>query len=62
MSSLITYLKNVRAEMDHVVWPRPRTALVHVALIVVISIIAALLISGLDYIFTQAIERYVSSH
>lgn len=62
MSSLITYLKNVRAEMDHVVWPRPRTALMHVALIVVISVITALIIAGLDYVFTQAIERYISTH
>jgi preprotein translocase SecE subunit len=62
MSSLITYLKNVRAEMEHVVWPRPRTALTHVALNVLISIIAALLIAGLDYVFTHAIEQYVSTH
>ncbi|MDB4992274.1 MAG: Protein translocase subunit SecE [Parcubacteria group bacterium] len=62
MSSLITYLKNVRAEMDHVVWPRPRTALMHVALIVLISVVAALLIAGLDYAFSHAIEQYISTH
>jgi preprotein translocase SecE subunit len=62
MSSLITYLKNVRAEMEHVVWPRPRTALMHVALIVIISVILALIVAGLDYTFTQVIERYVTTH
>lgn len=60
MNSFVTYLKNVRAELDHVVWPRPRTAIIHVALIVLITIITALIISGLDYIFANALERYVS--
>lgn len=60
MTSFITYLKNVRAEMDHVVWPRPRTAAIHVALIVLISIITALIISGLDYTFSGVLERYIS--
>jgi len=59
MNSLITYLKNVRAELSHVVWPRPRTAIVHVALIVVISIIVALLVAGLDYGYSNAVERLI---
>lgn len=62
MTSLATYLRNVRAELDHVVWPRPRTALMHVALIVLITIIAALIISGFDYLFSHAVERYLQSH
>ena len=57
MNSLVTYLKNVRAELAHVVWPRPRTAIIHVALIVLITIIVALIVTGLDYVFAQAVER-----
>lgn len=60
MSSLVTYLKNVRTELDHVVWPRPRTALIHVALIVVITIIVALIVTGFDYVFSHVIERYIN--
>jgi preprotein translocase SecE subunit len=61
MSSLVTYLKNVRTELDHVVWPRPRTALTHLVLIILISAITALLISGLDYVFGNVIERYLTT-
>lgn len=55
MASLVTYLKHVRAELDHVVWPTPRQALVHVALIVLISIVTALLIAGFDYVFSRGL-------
>ncbi len=61
MSSFATYLRNVRAELDHVVWPKPRTALTHVGLIALISILTALLISGLDYTFGGVIERFLQS-
>ena len=55
MASLVTYLKNVRMELGHVVWPSTRTALTHVALIILISVITALLIMGFDAVFTRLI-------
>lgn len=55
MNSFTTYLRNVRAEMQHVVWPSQKQAMTHVALIVAISVFTALLIAGLDYIFTQGV-------
>jgi len=61
MNSLVTYLKNVRAELAHVVWPRPRTAIVHVALIVLITVIVALIVTGLDYGFSTVIERVINA-
>jgi preprotein translocase SecE subunit len=57
MNSLVTYLKNVRAEMAHVVWPTNKTALNHVALVVAISIFAALYIAALDYAFTHGVSK-----
>lgn len=59
MNSLVTYLRNVRAELAHVVWPRPRTAAIHVALIVLITLIVALIVTGLDFIFSSVIEHIV---
>lgn len=61
MNTLVTYLKQVRTELSHVVWPRPRTALVHVALIVLITVIVGLIIAGLDYGFSTIIERFVNA-
>jgi preprotein translocase SecE subunit len=60
MNSLFTYLRNVRAELDHVVWPKPKTALVHVGLIVLISVFTALLVTGLDYVFTHAVGYLIN--
>jgi preprotein translocase SecE subunit len=62
MNSLVTYLKNVRTELEHVVWPRPRTAIIHVVLIALICVITALIVTGLDYAFSGVIERYVETH
>jgi len=53
MASLTTYLKNVRTELKHVVWPPREQALQHVALITLISIFTALFIAALDYLFTN---------
>lgn len=57
MNSLFSYFRNVRAELDHVVWPSPRTAVVHVIIIILISAVIALLIAGLDYVFTVLVSH-----
>lgn len=59
MKSLFTYLKNVRAELEHVVWPKPRTAATHTVLIILISIAFALLIAGFDYVFTNLVGVFI---
>ena len=53
---LFTYLKNVRGELSHVVWPSRKTALFHTALIVVLSAIVAIIILVLDYAFTGVVD------
>lgn len=60
MKALTSYLQNVRAELAHVVWPTPRQAMIYAALVVVISAIVALLITGLDYVFTSVVSRIVT--
>jgi preprotein translocase SecE subunit len=59
MSGLVTYFRNVRAEMKHVVWPNPRSAAWHAALIVVISGILGGCIALLDYGFTNAVASVI---
>jgi preprotein translocase SecE subunit len=61
MNSLFSYFRNVRTELSHVVWPTPRKAIMDVIAVVLISAIVALLIAGLDYVFTGAVN-YVLSH
>jgi len=60
MQGFITYLKNVRAELKHVVWPTQRQAGTHVILILAICAFATVLIYALDYVFTQGIGYLIS--
>ena len=60
MKSFFTYLKNVRGELTHVVWPDRKQALLHTALIIVISAVVALYLAGVDYVFTGVVDRLIS--
>lgn len=60
MKSFISYLKNVRGEFAHIVWPKPRIALVHTGLIILISIIVAVFIGLLDYALTSLVGFIVT--
>lgn len=62
MKALISYLEGVRAEFAHIVWPSQRRAVTDVILIVIISAVTALLIAGLDYAFTGAVNYVVSNY
>ena len=57
MKSFFTYLRNVRGELAHVVWPDRKQALLHTGLIIVISAVVAVYLAGLDYVFTGVLDR-----
>lgn len=62
MKAFISYLKNVRVELKHVVWPSQRQAIGHVVLIILICAFATVLIAGLDYVFTQGASALINSY
>ncbi len=57
MTALITYLKHVREEFTHIVWPSNRTALAHTLVVIFIAIIIAILVGALDYVFSLIVSR-----
>ena len=59
MTSPFTYLKHVREEFTHIVWPSNRTALAHTLVVILIAIIIALLVSILDYVFGLGVNRVI---
>ncbi len=61
MNALISYIRGVRAEIPHIVWPSRRRAIADVIAVVLISAIAAAVIGGLDYIFTGAVNYFISN-
>ncbi len=59
MTSLFTYLKHVREEFTHIVWPTNRTALAHTLVVIVIGIAIALVVAFFDYIFGSVVKSIV---
>ena len=58
--SLITYLKDTRAEMKHVSWPTQRQAMVFTALVVAFSVIVALVLGFADFVFSRGLDWFIS--
>lgn len=54
--SLIQYFKDVRGEMRHVSWPTKRQGIIYTALVIAISLVVALYLGALDFIFSRALE------
>ncbi len=60
MSRLIDYLRDTRAEVKHVSWPTQRQAIVFTVLVVIFSIAVAALLGFADFIFTEALNWFIS--
>ena len=59
MSTLITYLKHVREEFTHIVWPTRRKAIAHTFVVIFIATTIALLVGLLDYAFGSVVSRII---
>jgi preprotein translocase SecE subunit len=59
MISPLSYLKHVRAEFTHIVWPSNRTALAHTLVVIGIAIAIALLVGLFDYVFGTVVSSIV---
>ncbi|KND51163.1 MAG: preprotein translocase, SecE subunit [Parcubacteria bacterium C7867-001] len=60
MKSLVSYLSHVRTELSHVVWPSWQKGVSNTVLIIIISVVVALFIAGLDYLFTTGVAQIIS--
>lgn len=61
MTSPFSYLKHVREEFTHIVWPSNRTALSHTLVVIFIAIAIALLVGLLDYLFGLVVSQIASA-
>ncbi len=55
--SLITYLKDVKGEMKHIVWPTRRQAVGFTVLVAVISIATSLYLGAFDSFFSLLLKK-----
>ncbi len=61
MISPLTYLKHVREEFTHIVWPTTHTAIAHTLVVILISIVIAIIVGVLDYVFGNVVSRIVGA-
>ncbi len=59
MEKLTRYLSDTMNEMKHVKWPTSTEAAIYTVLVVVVSAVVALILSGFDYLFTTLLEMTV---
>ena len=57
MTSPFTYLKHVREEFTHIVWPSNRTAIGHTLVVIFIALAIAVLVGILDYLFGSVVNH-----
>ena len=59
MSTLINYLRDVRAELRHVSWPTRSQAINYTIIVLVISVGTGLFLGLLDFTFSMVLKRFV---
>lgn len=53
------YFRDVRAEMKHVSWPSRRLVVAYTLVVVAVSLVVAVYLGLLDYIFRIGIEQII---
>lgn len=59
MNSIVNYLKSVRAELKHVIWPTKKSTVTHTILVILISVVVALFLFELDNIFAFILGLFI---
>ncbi|MEN9338345.1 MAG: SecE/Sec61-gamma subunit of protein translocation complex [Candidatus Parcubacteria bacterium] len=59
MNSIFNYLKSVKSELAHVVWPTKKATLNHTILVILISVVVAIFLFELDNIFARILNIFI---
>jgi preprotein translocase SecE subunit len=59
MNALTTYLKHVRAEFTHIVWPTRQKAISHTLVVILIAAVITVLVGTLDAILGGVVSSVV---
>jgi len=59
MNSIINYLKSVKNELTHVVWPTKKATITHTILVIVISTVVAIFLFELDNFFAKILDIFI---
>ena len=61
MTALVTYLKHVREEFSHIVWPTTRKAIAHTLVVVIIAAVITAWVAVLDLGFGEVVKRILGA-
>jgi len=59
MTSIINYLKSVKAELANVVWPSKKSTINHTLLVILISVVVAIVLFELDNLFALILSLFI---
>jgi preprotein translocase SecE subunit len=59
MNRFVNYLKDTRAELEHVSWPTRHQSLVATGVVIIVSLITAIFLGFFDYIFSLILQKFV---
>ena len=57
--SLKQYISDTISETKHVSWPSKKQTIVYSTLVILVSVVVALYVSGLDSMFTSLFTKFV---
>lgn len=59
MQRFINYIKDTRGELQYVSWPTRRQSIVFTAVVIVVSVLAAVYLGFFDYIFSLILQKFI---
>lgn len=59
--NLIKYFRGTRGEIKHITWPSQKQVVVYTTAVIVISVLVAAIIAGLDFGFTKAVQWLIEN-
>lgn len=59
LDKIVTFLKEVRLEMKRVNWPTRHQTLNYTLIVIGVSLVVAVFLGGLDFIFTSILNRFI---
>ena len=56
---IITFFKEIKTEIKKVNWPTKKETIRYTLIVIGVSIVVAIFLGGLDYIFTRILNKFI---
>lgn len=61
MSKITEYLKDTKAELKHVIWPKRSQTILYTLIVIVLSLLVAYFLGIFDFIFSKGLGKIIGS-